>query len=153
MRNSQVIPIWNWGSIRQASLALAAGLLIDYFGLRLLGVRIEIFTGIQYFNLIWFIALFMLPLAGGVVVSWIYGLGGKYLAYLPPLPVMGLDYYLSMHTAHLPVGEQLMPLGWWGFFVILSTESSAIGGVFGEIMNKRIYGRDTPAPDAAERKQ
>jgi len=128
-------------------MALGAAALIDHFGLRLLGVRIEIFTGIQYFNFTWFVALFLLPFAGGVAVSLIFGLGGKYLAYVPPLPVMALDYYISMHAAHLPVGGRLMPLGWWGFFVVLAIESSAIGGVFGEIWNKRIYGRDHPAPE------
>jgi hypothetical protein len=33
-----------------------------------------------------------------------------------------------------------MPLGWWGFFVILAMEAAMIGGVMGEIMNKRVYG-------------
>jgi len=128
-------------------MAFAAAALIFHFGLRLLGIRIEIFTGIHYFNFIWFVALFLLPLAGGMAVSLIYGLGGKILAYFPPLPVMALDYYASMHTAHFPPGAHLMPLGWWGFFVILAIESSAIGGIFGEIMNKRIYGRDKPASE------
>ena len=32
------------------------------------------------------------------------------------------------------------PLGWWGFFVILAMETAMIGGVFGEIMIKRVYG-------------
>ncbi len=147
MKNSQVIPWWTWGSLLQGSLAFGAVLLIDHFGLRLLGVRIELFTGIQYFNLTWFIALFLLPLFGGIVISLMYGLGGKILAYFPPLPVLGFDYYVSLHhLGQLPSGSQLMPLGWWGFFVILAIESSAIGGVFGEIFNKRIYGRDLPAP-------
>lgn len=147
MKNLQVIPWWTWESVLQCSMALGAASLIEYFGLRLLGVRIEIFTGIQYFNFTWFVALFILPLVGGIVVSLIYGLGGKILAYFPPLPIMGLDYYTSMHMPHLLSGGQLMPLGWWGFFVILAIESSAIGGILGEILNKRIYGRDRPAPE------
>ena len=93
-------------------------------------------------------ALFLLPCLGGLVVPLLYGLGGKILAYFPPLPVLGINYYLTMHdTAPLPAGSALMPLGWWGFFVILAIEASAIGGVFGEIANKRIYGRDLPAPE------
>jgi len=147
MKNLRVIPWWTWGNVLQGSMALGAAALLDHFGLRLLGVRIEIFTGIHYFNFTWFIALFILPLAGGMAVSLIYGLGGKILAYFPPLPVMALDYYASMHTAHLPAGAHLMPLGWWGFFVVVAIESAAIGGIFGEIMNKRIYGRDHPAPE------
>jgi len=147
MKNLRVIPWWTWENVLQGSMAFSAAALIEHFGLRLLGVRIEIFTGINYFDFTWFLALFILPCVGGMVVSLIYGLGGKILAYFPPLPVMGLDYYASMHMAHLPSGGQLMPLGWWGFFVILSIESAAIGGIFGEIMNKRIYGRDKPAPE------
>jgi len=34
-----------------------------------------------------------------------------------------------------------MPAGWWGFFVILAVESAVIGGVLGEVLIKRIYGR------------
>ena len=34
-----------------------------------------------------------------------------------------------------------MPLGWWGFFLILAIESAAVGGVIGEVMIKRTYGR------------
>ncbi len=146
MKNSRGVPWLTWEGVLQGSMALGAAALIDHFGLRLLGIRIEIFTGIQYFDLTWFVALFLLPLVGGATVSLIYGLHGKILAYFPPLPVMGLDYYSSLHAAHLPSGGQLMPLGWWGFFVIISIESSAIGGVVGEIMNKRVYGRDRPAP-------
>jgi hypothetical protein len=47
-----------------------------------------------------------------------------------------------------------MPLGWWGFFVILSIESSAIGGVVGEVTNKRIYGWSSrDASDAIEEEE
>jgi len=117
---------------------------VEHFGLRLLGVHIELFTGIDYFNFRWFTGLFLLSGLAGVLVASVYGLGGKILAYFPPGPALALDYYVSMHAAHLPAGSQLMPLGWWGFFVILAIESSALGGIFGEVMNKRIYGRDRP---------
>jgi len=147
MKSSLVIPWWTPASILRGSLALAVGALVEHFGLRLLGVRIELFTGISYFNFTWFVGLFLLSCLVGVLVTAIYGLGGKILAYFPPLPALALDYYSSMHTAHLPAGSQLMPLGWWGFFVILAIESAAIGGVLGEVMNKRIYGRDRCPPE------
>jgi hypothetical protein len=41
----------------------------------------------------------------------------------------------------IPEGVSLLPLGWWGFFVILCIEAAAIGGVIGEIVLKRTYGR------------
>lgn len=140
MKNSLVILWWTPESILRGSLAFLVAAAIIHFGLRLLGMRIELFTGISYFNMTWAFSVFVLPGIAGFVVSSIKGLGGKILAYFPPLPVMALDYYSSMHSPHLPAGAELMPLGWWGFFVILAIESSAIGGVLGEVMNKRIYG-------------
>ncbi len=147
MKSSLVIPWWTPASILRGSLALAAAALVEHFGLRLLGVRIELFTGLSYFSLGWFSGLFLLSGFAGILVSSVYGLGGKILAYFPPLPVLGLDYYASMHAVHLPAGSQLMPLGWWGFFAILAIESSAIGGMIGEVINKRIYGRERPLPE------
>jgi hypothetical protein len=49
-------------------------------------------------------------------------------------------YYETQHIIGIPDGAALMPLGWWGFFVILAMEAAMFGGVMGEIMNKRIYG-------------
>jgi hypothetical protein len=46
-------------------------------------------------------------------------------------------------TAIAP-GSSLMPIGWWGFFLILTIEFSAVGGVIGEVMVKRTYGRSAP---------
>jgi len=119
--------------------------------LRLLGVRIELFNGIAYFSLTWFVGLFLLPALSGFFVAAFYGLGGKILAYFPPVPALGFDYYVSMHNhSGFPAGYDLMPLGWWGFFLILAIESSAIGGVFGEVINKRIYGRDYHPEESEE---
>ena len=76
----------------------------------------------------------------GISVSYIYGLGGKWIAILPPLVVRYAAYYQTVDILGVPQGAALMPLGWWGFFVILAMEAAMIGGVFGEIMNKRVYG-------------
>ena len=153
MKNSLVIPWWTTESILRGSLAFGVAAALIHFGLRLLGMRIELFTGITYFNFTWAFCVFVLPAISGFVVSSIYGLGGKILAYFPPLPVLALDYYSSLHSSHPPAGSELMPLGWWGFFVILSIESSAIGGVLGEVMNKRIYGWGRNRPDAMEEEE
>ena len=152
MKSSLVIPWWTPEKILRGSLAFLTGAAVIYFGLLLLGERIELFTGIGYFSLTWAISIFLLPAISGFVVASIYGLGGKILAYFPPLPVLWLYYYTSLHSAHLPAGSALMPLGWWGFFAILTIESSAIGGVVGEVSNKRIYGwkRNAHRSDANE---
>jgi len=150
MKNSLVTPWWTPAKIVRGSLAFAVGSALIYFGLDLLGVHIELFSGISYFNLTWFVGLFLLPAFSGFIVAGLYGLGGKILAYFPPVPVLAFDYYSSLHASHLPVGAQLMPLGWWGFFLILAIESAAIGGVFGEVLNKRIYRQDEEAHESSE---
>lgn len=108
-------------------------------GQMLLGVRIELYSGIAAYNFAFVISMFLLPLLTGIIVGMIYGWGGKWLAHFPPLVVLGVDYYITMQTG-APEGTRLIPLMWWAFFVILNMEFCAMGGVFGEIFLKRWYG-------------
>lgn len=125
------------------TLAILVGCLVNYVGDKLLGVRIELFygNGLDTFNFIWFVQLFILPVLVGFVVAAIFGLGGKWLCYFPPMIVRYLAYVETEYFVGIPVNTHLMPMGLWVFFVILAVECAAIGGVFGEIMNKRVYGR------------
>jgi hypothetical protein len=122
------------------AVALIVGSLVNYLGDWLLGIRIELFWGLSTFNFLWFLQLFILPVFVGISVSYVYGLGGKWLAIFPPLIVRFAAYYQTVEYSGVPQGAELMPLGWWGFFVILAMEAAMIGGVLGEIMNKRVYG-------------
>ncbi len=123
-------------------LALFLGFTINFFGDRLLGVHIEIFHGLSTFSFLWFLDVFVLPLFVGFCVAIVFGLGGKWLCYFPPFIVRMLSYYLfSSGFWQVHHGEHLMPMGWWGFFVILAIESSAIGGIIGEVYVKSTYGR------------
>ena len=124
--------------------ALAAGCAVIYLGDRLLGINIELFWGLETFNGLWFADVFVVPLLGGLVVGMIFGLGGKWLCYFPPLLVRLFSYYNFMYLTSIPDGASLMPMGWWGFFVILAIESAAFGGVAGEIVIKKTYGRLPP---------
>lgn len=124
-----------------AVLAVMVGCLVNYAGDRLLGVRIELFWGLQTFNFLWFVQLFILPIVAGMSVSFIFGLGGKWLCYFPPLIVRYIAYYETKYIIGVPDGASLMPMGWWAFFVIIAIECAVIGGVAGEIFIKRIYGR------------
>ena len=126
-----------------ALLAVLLGCFANFIGDRLLGVRIELFWGLDTFNFIWFLQLFILPVFVGIVVAYIYGLGGKWFAFFPPLIVRFIAYYETAYSLGVPPGAELMPLGWWGFFVILAIESAAIGGILGEIIFKRTYGRSS----------
>jgi len=127
--------------ILRATIALLAGCAINVIGDRLLGVDLELFWGLDTFNFLWFLDLFVVPLIAGFAVGAIFGLGGKWLCYFPPLIVRLLSYYSFMYLTTVPDGASLMPIGWWGFFVILAIESAAFGGVAGEIMIRRTYGR------------
>jgi len=128
-------------------LAIIVGCLVNYLGDWLLGIRIELFWGLETFNFRWFLAIFVLPVFVGLSVSYIYGLGGKWIAFFPPLIVQYFSYYQTQHIIGVPAGADLMPMGWWGFFVILAMEVSMIGGILGEIAIKRIYGRSAPPGD------
>jgi hypothetical protein len=131
--------------------ALVVGCALNYLGDHLLGVRMELFWGLSTFSLLWFIDVFILPFIVGIVVGMIFGLGGKWLCYFPPLVVRFYAYFETLKIIGVPDGAALMPMGWWGFFVILAVESAAIGGVVGEIMIKRTYGRKPIHLDYQER--
>ncbi len=127
--------------ITRGAAAVLMAMALNHLGDRLLGVKIEIFTGIEYFSPLWIVDVFLVPLICGVLVSAIYGMGGKWLCYFPPMIVRAISYYEVANITGVPQGAALMPLGWWGFFVILVVEAAVIGGVLGEVIMKRTYGR------------
>jgi len=123
-------------------VALLMGCGLNYFGDQLLGAQVELYRGIQGFNPMWAVDVFILPFFVGLLVSAIFGFGGKWLSYFPPLIVRSISYYEILHNMNsIPQGATLAPMGWWGFFVILAIEASAFGGIMGEIMMKGTYGR------------
>jgi hypothetical protein len=133
----------------RVSRGVAAVLLATVFNHvcdRILGIRIEAFTGgVGYFSPLWVLDLFLVPFVAGVIVSLIYGFGGKWLSWIPSFVVRAISYFgIAYHLNPIAPGSSLMPLGWWGFFVILAMEAAAAGGVVGEVVIKRTYGRSTP---------
>jgi len=124
-----------------ASLAIAAGVGVIRLGDYLLGVRLEYFWGIATFSWAWLADMFLVPAVGGIVVSFVYGLGGKTLAYFPAPIARIISYYEVVHYHLVPAQASVLPIGFWGFVVIMVLESAIIGGVVGEIMFKKIYGR------------
>lgn len=125
--------------------ALLIGCAVNYFGDRMLGVQIELFYGLETFSFTWILDMFALPFVVGLAVAAIFGMGGKWLCYFPPLIVRAINYAVLAHSAGmLPPDVSLIPLGWWGFFVILAMEAAAFGGIMGEILIKGTYGRSAP---------
>ncbi len=137
-------------------VALLAGMALNYFGDRLLGVKIELFSGLSTFSFAWILDVFFVPFLVGLLVAWIFGKGAKWLCYFPPLIVRCISYAEIAYITGTPHGSNLNPMGWWGFYVILAMEAAGIGGIIGEVLIKNVYGRSsmkTPADkqSAAER--
>ncbi len=122
-------------------VALLAGMALNHLGDRLLGVKIELFSGLSTFSFAWALDIFVVPFFVGLLVSWIFGMGGKWLCYFPPLIVRCISYAEIVYITGTPHGSILHPLGWWGFYVILAMEAAGIGGIIGEVMIKNVYGR------------
>ena len=124
--------------------ALFVGCAMNHFGDRLLGVQIEIFHGIETFSFFWILDMFVLPFIVGITVAVIFGMGGKWLCYFPPLIVRAINYAIIANSGAPTHDGSLMPMGWWGFFVILVMEAAAFGGIIGEVVMKGTYGRRAP---------
>jgi len=141
----QWAPVWVRGLV-----AFIIGSLLMQGGFQLLGVRLELFFGLDTFSFNWVVAMTVLPVAAGVVIGMIYGFGGKYLAHFPPLTVLLIGYYQSTH-GQLADGVELLPWGLWVMFMILQMEFCAVGGFIGELIVRRKTGwlhRYGDAPDA-----
>ncbi len=136
----------NGGRVYRGAGAVILAAVFIHFCDRILGVQIEAFTGgIDYFSPWWVVDVFLVPFLAGLIVSLLFGYGGKWLAHLPPLIVRSVSYFtIAHHLTAMAPGSSLMPIGWWGFYLILTIEFSAVGGVIGEVMVKRTYGRSTP---------
>lgn len=122
-------------------VALLIGMSLNHLGDRLLGVKIELFSGLATFSVAWILDVFFVPFLVGLVVARIFGKGAWWLCYFPPLIVRCLSYAEILYVSGTPHGSILNPMGWWGFFVILAMESASIGGIVGEVMIKNVYGR------------
>ncbi|MBP0123295.1 MAG: hypothetical protein ITD44_04255, partial [Candidatus Nitrotoga sp.] len=86
------VPPFTRARFFNGTLALIAGCSLNYLGDRLLGVRIELFSGMLDFNGLWVIDMLTLPFLVGILVAVIFGLGGKWLCYFPPLIVKTIGY-------------------------------------------------------------
>ncbi len=122
------------------TLALAAGTVVIYLGDRLFNVSLGVFFGINTFNLNWVATLIVVPLTAGLVVSFIYGLGGKMLAHFAPIPIQ-IYQYLQLESMNLPDGVSVLPFGYWFLLLIVCVEAAAVGGFIGEVIIKKTYGR------------
>ncbi len=122
-------------------VAIGAGVLVNYLGDKMLGIRLELFWGVSTFSLTWVVALFVVPFVAGFVVSMIYGLGGKLLCYFSPIIWRTYSYIETNGFENMPDGLTVLPFFYWILVLIVAIEAAAFGGVFGEVMFKKTYGR------------
>ncbi|CAH1905930.1 conserved membrane hypothetical protein [Candidatus Nitrotoga sp. HW29] len=124
-------------------IAVLVGMAINYLGDKALGVNIEIFTGISTFTFPWMIDIFLVPFIAGLAVSWIFGLGGKWLACLPPLFVRCISFVQLTYFDNASTDADMffqVPLAYWGPCLILVVEAANFGGILGEVW-KGVYRR------------
>lgn len=126
---------------RMALFAVMAGVAVIYLGDMALGVTLEFYFGVATFSPLWVVDLFVVPFIAGILVSYIYGLGGKILAHFPPLIVRVSSFYAISNGGMVPPGVEVLPLGFWLLVLVMSVEFAGIGGVVGEVLVKRTYGR------------
>lgn len=124
------------------SAALAVGIIINYFGDRILGVRLELYWGVTTYTPAWVADLFLVPTVAGVFVSIIYGFGGKYIAMAGPLLLQSVYYWQSLYGS-VPVADDVHVLPWvyWVLLVVVAMEFAGIGGFIGEVLIKKTFGR------------
>ena len=123
-------------------VAVAVGVIINALGNHWTGAHLEFFGGVQAFNYAWAMTLFFVPFIAGIPVALLYGFGGKLLAMLPPL-ILGGYNYLQAYNGNVPVpdGYTLLPFIYWVLVVVVEMELCAAGGLVGEVIMKRTYGR------------
>ena len=121
----------------RATLAVLAGMALNFAGDWLIGANVEVFKGIETFSFPWMLDVFFLPFGVGLLVAKIYGKkGGKWLACLPPLFVRSLSY-LYLYLFVYQDGKDFfyhLNLFYWGPVVILVVEASNFGGILGEVL-------------------
>jgi hypothetical protein len=127
------------------SAALMVGSAVNYFGDRLLDFKIELWTGLSYFGGLLLLDVFVVPFVSGLAVAWVFGHGGKWLCYFPPMIVRAIAYAQLALLGPIPPGTSELNFIFWCFFVILAVEAAAFGGIFGEVFVKRIYSRPKSA--------
>ncbi len=126
------------------TVAVLAGMALNFFGDWVTGGHIESFRGIETFTLGWAADIFLVPFMVGLLVAWIFGKHAKWLACLPPLLVRSLTY-LYLYLAHFSSNPNAdfylnLHLHYWGLCVILAVESANLAAILGEVLVK-VYHR------------
>lgn len=134
------------------ALAVAAGTAVVLLGDWLLGVRLEVFSGISTFSFAWVLDLLLVPFASGIAVSAVLrSRMGKWLAYLPPL-IARCATVAWLALAAGPGGKAFhFNVYYWAALLLMVMEFGNIGGFLGDyLFGGYRKGAARPAPKPAE---
>jgi len=128
------------------------GTALIYFGDKLLGVKIELFSGLSTFNVAWALDIFFLPFMMGMMVAWIFGRETNHsaesfrltqgigiiiwLCYFPPLIVRSFNYAEILYVTGAPEGTSLLPFGLWACFAVMTMVTAGMGEIIAEVIIK-----------------
>ncbi|MES1981564.1 MAG: hypothetical protein V4443_03715 [Pseudomonadota bacterium] len=121
-------------------IVIILGSILIYVGVKLLDVHIELYRGIHLIDEKWITAIYLLPFVVGALIVMAFGPGGSWICWIPPVIVEGWAYIDTAYITGVPEDAQLIPLGYWVYYMVLMVGAAAIGGFSYQIfMNYRDY--------------
>ncbi|MBI5136317.1 MAG: hypothetical protein HZA24_03155 [Nitrospirae bacterium] len=127
-----------------ALLGMALGGTVYYMLIKLLGVHVEVWQGVNTFtNPRWFAVTAVAPALSGFVTGIVAGHNGKWYAMAPVAVLHTSDY---LETVRMATG-QLTVLGpvLFVFFMIVMLELALMAGWGAELLRARMAGKDVRA--------
>jgi len=126
----------------KSAVVISIGCLLIYFGIKLLGVHIELYRGIHLIDEKWITAIYLVPFLVGALIVMAFGPGGSWVCWIPPIIVEGYGYIDTAYISGIPEDAQLIPVGYWIYYMVLMVGAAAIGGFSYQIfMNYREYSK------------
>jgi hypothetical protein len=127
-------------------LGIAAGSLAERLLEAASGTRLEYYQGLATFDWRWLLGISLWPLAGGAVCGFVIGRYGKWwapaAAFLLRLLLWTQAQAAGAGLAATPVAGSrpalaVVPLGIWGFELLLCVDAAWVGGFLGERARRR----------------
>jgi hypothetical protein len=132
------------GPATSVLLGIALGATVYYVLIKLLGVHIEIWRGVNTFTSArWFAATAIAPAVAGFVTGIVAGHNGKWYAMVPVALLHTADY---METVRMATGQvTVLGPGLFVFLMIVMLELALMAGWGAEVLRARMGGQDARA--------
>ncbi len=125
-------------------IGAALGCTVYYFLVELMGIRVEMWYGIETFaDPRWFAVVAVVPAVSGLVTGLVAGRYGKWYGLLPVAILHPIEFY---QLSHQPSQEYVvLGYGLFLFFMVIMLELGLMGGWLGELARKRMGGSQARA--------